>query len=144
MRKVGVALFVISLLLGCKDKHEVIIPNVQFSGTLYMNNPNYMVSPFLVSNDLVGNRLGTYGVVVFSQNSEIYYVYDIMCPFEKSSEGLIMKPIAGNSIVTCKKCGSQYELSGGYGSVIKGPSHYSLKVYQNRYDSADFTLSIWN
>ncbi len=143
--KFACCLALVASLLGCKqDTYEQSIPNISFSGTLNMSNPEYLTSPFLVRTDMQGYALGYAGVVVYKLTSETYYVYDRMCPYEKSASALVTIAKGESSIVTCPKCGSKYSLSGGFGDVINGPSHYPLKGYQNKYDMESDYLFIWN
>ena len=133
------------LLLGCTESEEQIIPNVSFSGTLNMMQADYnSKNSFTTRVDMSGRPLGFAGVVVYRLTKDTYYVYDQICPYEKSVGSLVIIPKGESDKVRCPTCGSEFLLSGGYGDVIKGPSKHQLKVYQNRYEPGNDYLSIWN
>lgn len=137
--------FIVTLsILGCKDKHEDIVPNVIFSGTLDLSSPDYLVSPFLARTDMLGQPLGIAGIVVYSLTSETYYTYDRMCPHERSTGSLVILIKGESAMVKCPTCGSKFLLNGGFGDVVNGPATYPLKAYSNKYEPSDNTLSVWN
>ena len=131
-------------ILGCKDKHEDIIPNVIFSGTLDMSDPDNLVSPFLARTDMMGQPLGIAGILVYSLTSETYYTYDRMCPHERSTASLVVLIKGESEMVKCPTCGSKFLINGGFGEVVNGPATYPLKAYNNKYEASDKTLSVWN
>ena len=107
-------------------------------------SPYTRYEPSIIARAVKSFCLGIAGVVVYRVNSESYYVYDRMCPHERSTSSLVTTIKGEEAIVACPTCGSRFLLSGGGADVVNGPAVYPLKSYNNRYEASDNTLSVWN
>ncbi len=134
---------ILFLFTNCKDNDD-IIPQKHFSCVLKNINtsPKYLQSnPFIVDQDSYKNTIGIRGVVVCMIASNQYYVFDRMCPYEKSKNSLIN--ISENGInCTCPTCKSEFMIFSEYSSVLKGPSKWPLKKY--KCEVRNNNLYIWN
>ncbi|MGQ1787312.1 MULTISPECIES: Rieske (2Fe-2S) protein [unclassified Saccharicrinis] len=139
--------FIIAVLLlanSCTADTEDIIPNISFTARLnyIATDPQYnQNNPFIVTHDSYGNYIGTAGVVIFMLTQEEYYVFDLMCPYEKQISSLVEIEENGINCV-CPTCGSKFAIANEYGGLLEGPSNWSLKKYNS--EVRDGTLYIWN
>ena len=136
--KFFIAIFLCTILLfGCKT-NEDIIPNVSFSGQIYI--PTISGNPTIVKYDLNQKRLGVNGVVIYRVAPDEYYAFDLMCPNEKSFDCFVK--ILDGATCQCPCCKTMYLIVTDPGSVVEGPSKWPLKSYQT-YISGDY-LTIYN
>ena len=136
---------IIVFLLGtnsCTDTEE-IIPQINFSArlTFIATDPEYnQENPFIVKYDSYNQLIGNAGVVIYKLNDEEYYVFDLMCPNEKSRNSLV--EITEDGYCECPTCGSLFAISIPDGALLDGPSHYGLYPYNA--EVIDGTLLISN
>lgn len=124
---------------SCKKTDEPL-PNLAFSGSIYLNDPLFASTSFTVKYDTNHNKLGINGVVVYRFSPNEYYVFDLMCPHDVNIEC----SVGINNDVTCKCscCGSSFLIAGDNAPVVEGPSKWGLKPYKSQVNG-DY-LSIWN
>jgi nitrite reductase/ring-hydroxylating ferredoxin subunit len=118
--------------VSCKKDLEEIIPNKHFTARIYYINqdPRYTKeTSFVIKHDSNGKLIGLEGVVVYMLTSEEYYVFDLMCPYEKQISCLVDLDENDNIQCICPCCGSVFLIAAEYGSVISGPSKWPLKRY---------------
>ncbi len=130
------------LFTTCNNDREEIIPNVSFYVSIYLNDPLYSESPFIVIKDVAGNRAGINGVVVYRLTNETYYAFDLMCTNEKRPNCLVK--IKDGVTCECSCCESQFLIATPYGDVIDGPAPWPLKAYKTSVTGGGTILNIWN
>ncbi len=136
---------ILTLLLlanACKDTED-IIPTYRFSTQItdIGTHPDFTQSnTFIVKYDSYGNLIGNTGVVVYRQSADVYYVFDLMCPYEKKLSSLIK--IEGDIFCVCPTCKSKFLVASEYGDVLEGPSKWPLYKYNTKEENG--TLHIWN
>ena len=124
------------ILNGC-DKEEEIIPNVSFSGMIYI--PTMTENPMIFRTDINQRRLGVYGVVVYQSGPEEFYAFDLMCTNEKSAECLV--EITDGATCTCPCCESRFFIVTQEGGIAEGPAKWSLKGYSTYVDGNYLVIS---
>lgn len=60
-----------------------------------------------------------------------YHAYDLCCPYEADRNVRVYPDDAGTAV--CRKCGSTFYTTDGWGRVSKGPSKFPLKRYRTDY-----------
>ncbi|GAF02403.1 Rieske (2Fe-2S) protein [Saccharicrinis fermentans] len=137
--------FIIVFLLGthsCTDTEE-IIPQVSFFARLKFiaTDPAYnQENPFVVKIDSYNQLIGNAGVVIYRLSDQEYYVFDLMCPNEKSRSSLV--EVTEDGYCKCPTCGSLFAVSIPDGALLDGPSHYGLYPYNA--EVVDGSLQISN
>lgn len=127
---------------GCKKDLGADIPNVSFNASIYLNNPAYINNPFIVKVDDSGQRIGTYGVIVYRQSATEYLVFDLMCPHELSATCLVQAK--DGATAECPCCQSRFIIATSPSSLVKGPAVWPLKSYQSSVSYSGDYLSIFN
>ncbi len=133
-------------VIGCsKDSYDAI-PDVAFNDYINLSSPLYNYQSFTVKYGLNGYRFGTNGVVVYYlRTGDPALAFDLMCPYCYNAKSLYRYTELNNQgdySTVCPECGSEYNISSEYGSVLNGPAEIPLKSYQTSV-SGDY-LTIWN
>ncbi len=144
MKQKIIFLWLLSIIfISCRDKNQLRIPNLPVFLKLnlttgyptFRNNVNDIL---LFTYPRQGHEredyLGFGGVLVvvgIGENGTEYFAYDLACPYEKKSKIHIAPKNDGTA--KCKKCGSEFYLTDGWGRVSKKPSKWSLKRYKTEY-----------
>ena len=123
-KKIWKILLLLVLVISCA-KDEEVIPNVSFSGKVYI--PYLTSNPIIVKRDVENYRLGINGVLIYYAGTNEYYAFDLMCPYEKSTSCMVS--ITDGATCTCPCCGSRFIIVTNPGSVVEGPSQWPLKSY---------------
>jgi nitrite reductase/ring-hydroxylating ferredoxin subunit len=134
--KIVIQIIIVSLLFmvsnSCKDDQSSFVPYVKVSKYISLANYNDLYIP---GNSVTFPGIGYSGLVVICISQQQYYAFDACCPYEglkscfvELEPGKTGEIKSSNWTATCKCCGSQYTISGGY--PIKGPSGRNLKQYQ--------------
>ena len=94
-----------------------------------------------------GERSGFGGVIVY-HGAELtpgqpYHAYDAACPHEATRNVTVQVQKDGIHAI-CPQCKSKYELFGGLGVRIEGPSQYDLTVYRVEMQPSGQDLIITN
>ena len=148
---IGLAL-VITLSSCNKDKNDVI-PDVQVSFSISLNDPQFADLNFFGNSALINrttNNLGRLaagfdenGIIIFSGVDYEFFAYDRTCPHDYEANGLSI-PVnidPNNSMnAICPKCGTNYSLSVG-GTPSKGIGRYPLKNYRTSFDGLRIYVS---
>lgn len=141
---------ILALLLlanACKDTED-IIPTYRFSAQIdyIATDPRYnQENPFIVRNDSYGNRIGNAGVVIYMQTSEEYYVFDLMCTYEKNIGSLVN--ITEDGYCVCPTCNSKFAVSIPDGALINtltNKSQAEWPLYPYKTEVRNGTLYISN
>ncbi|SMO61195.1 Ferredoxin subunit of nitrite reductase or a ring-hydroxylating dioxygenase [Saccharicrinis carchari] len=130
------------LLVSCTDTEE-IIPTRRFNAQIegIDTDPRYnQENPFIIRRDSYGNLIGNAGVVIYKLPPDFYFVFDLMCPYEKNFGSLI--EIEDDIFGVCPTCGSKYFLATEAGEKQEGPSDWPLYKYKSQILNG--TLHIWN
>jgi nitrite reductase/ring-hydroxylating ferredoxin subunit len=125
IRGLIVVFLVLLVMSGC-GKEEEVIPNVSFSGQIYI--PGLFENPTIFQFDVNHYRLGINGIVIYRVSPDVFYAFDLMCPYEKSLDCLV--EITDGAICTCPCCNSQFIIVMDPGSVVQGPARWPLKSYR--------------
>jgi nitrite reductase/ring-hydroxylating ferredoxin subunit len=128
------------LMLTCCTKQAHQIPNVAFSTMFYLNDKAFNSNPCILKSDFSGKRAGIYGVVAYRVSTTEFYVFDLMCPNEKSMTCLV--EVEDGVSVRCPCCQSRFLIATGDGAVVEGPAGWPLKAYSN--STSGNYLNIWN
>jgi len=132
------------LVTSCNKDTEQIIPTYRFNIKIdgIATDPQYTQNnPFIIKKDPYGNTIGNAGVVIFMLTTDEYYVFDLMCPYEKAVSSLV--EIEEKSVhCICPTCGSKFAISIPDGALLEGPSKWSLYPYNS--EVRDGALYIWN
>lgn len=126
-------------LAGCANQEE-IIPNVSFNASVYLADPAFTTNPFVVKYDVSRQRIGVYGVVIYRLSPTEYYVFDLMCPYDKRNSCLV--GVEDGASCRCPCCQSLFIVATPDGGIAEGPSKWPLKTY-NCMVTGDY-LKIWN
>lgn len=117
-------------LASCKkDKYDPIPePYVNFylniSSTLYLN---------LTTVGGWENITGGYkGIIVYRKSTEEFMAFERACPHDWQVDSGYISVDATGLKMKCKSCQSEFLIIDG--SVLSGPSKYSLKAYKTEYD----------
>ncbi len=145
---------ILSLFLSsCEDKNQMRIPNVPVFLKLNLTTeyPTFIDNindTLLFVRPRIGHEredyLGFGGILVvvgIGKNGTQYFAYDLTCPYEVQSNVRIFPKDDGTA--QCKKCGSEFYLTDGWGRVSKAPSKWALKRYHVEYihtGATDFLL----
>jgi len=120
--------FFLAGINGCKKDYTSVVPYIYVN--MDLNPTNYI--EFNIPGGLVYFPDAGYGgIIIFRDlvdSSNPFLAFDATCTREVSS--LIRVKADESGIATCPKCGSQFILFGGNGSVIKGPAAEPLKQYR--------------
>ncbi|MFT3740581.1 MAG: hypothetical protein QM786_17670 [Breznakibacter sp.] len=135
---VGVSCMIVGFS-GCV-KQEDPLPDVSFSGSIYLNDPAYAASSFIVKYDSNHNRLGVNGVVVYRISPDRFYVFDLMCPQDVSAGCYVS--LRTSETCQCSCCESVFIIASSHGNVLEGSSKWGLKPYESQV-TGDY-LVIWN
>jgi nitrite reductase/ring-hydroxylating ferredoxin subunit len=135
-----VCLMVITITVGCSEKHDPIIPDVSFNATIYLNDPAFSGNPFVVRTDQSGRIIGVNGVVVYRSTPDEYFAFDRMCTHEKRLDCSVK--VTDGATVTCPCCESRFLIVTQDASIINGPAVWPLKAYRTSVNG-DY-LHIWN
>jgi len=131
------------LVTACTDTED-IIPTYRFTRQIndIATDPRYnQDNPFIVQRDSYGKVIGNAGVVIFMVTPEEYYVFDLICPYEKKISSLV--EIEKNDLhCVCPTCGSKFFIAAEYGGILEGPSKWPLYKYKAEVQNG--TLNIWN
>jgi nitrite reductase/ring-hydroxylating ferredoxin subunit len=129
---------VMPLLNACKKQKNNPIPEtyvsfyMNISSTLYLN---------LASVGGWENITGGYkGIVVYRKSSEEFMAFERACPYDWEIDSGYVSVESSGLILKCKSCGSEFLILDG--SIMKGPSTLSLKLYKTEFDGQ--TLHIYN
>ncbi len=118
--------------IACSNDIEEGLPDIRFNSVLELINidPLYTKNnPFIVTTDRYGNGIGLAGVVIYKVSAEEFYVFERMCQYEKSIEGVVEISEENNFICECPNCSSKYMVAGEFGDVMEGPASFGLKRY---------------
>ena len=135
-------LFFLSVIISfyaCENKYKSPIPYVpvQISLNIFSYDPTFGGSIndtliFTYPRQYPPFAVGYGGVLVivgYDENlSPRYYSYDLSCPYEADVNVRVYPNEEGYAV--CRKCGSKYYLTDGWGRVSLGPSKFPLKRYQ--------------
>ena len=136
---------ILTLLLlvnACTDTED-IIPTLRFAAQIndIATDPRYnQDNTFKVKYDSYGNLIGNAGVVIYRQSADVYYVFDLMCPYEKNIGSLVN--ITDDIFCVCPTCGSKFIVASSYGDLLEGPSKWPL--YKYKAEEQNGALNIWN
>ncbi|MBN2166499.1 MAG: Rieske 2Fe-2S domain-containing protein [Marinilabiliaceae bacterium] len=119
---IGITLLLI--LISCGDEEE-IIPNVKFSGKIYI--PGLYENPAIIKYDVNRYQLGIKGIIIYKIDYNHFLAFDLMCPHEKSITCLVKNN--GDVICTCPCCNSKFLIATEGGGLIEGPAQWPLKTY---------------
>lgn len=72
--------------------------------------------------------IGYGGLVIFHGFDEIFYAFDLCCPYECDPDILVESSMAGVAI--CNKCGSTFDIGFGTGYPSNGPTKHPLRKYR--------------
>ena len=135
--------------MGCEDPNLTRIPKAPVNLILNLTT-EYPTFRYNTTDTLVftkprlghelTDRLGFGGILVVI-GFDKYYAYDLCCPYEADPNIRVHPQENGEAV--CKVCGSTFQLLYGYGSVMKGPSKWSLKPYpvvESNTPSGDFLI----
>lgn len=116
---------------ACKDDYTSVIPYV----TVKMDfNPTSYIEFNIPGGSVYFKNAGYGGVIIFRDqidSSNPFLAFDAACTHEVSSTCRVTTD--GSGIAECPCCGSQYILSGGNGSPVKGPAIEPLKQYRTSF-----------
>lgn len=129
-------------LIGCKDNIRSSIPDypvyleLRLSST-YPTFRNSFGQTLLFDKPIKSNeRIGYGGIAVCTGiaaddygNSQ-YFAFDMACPFELKKDVIVYQDTSVVSHLYCKKCGSVFDISFGFGNPISGPAKEYLKKYK--------------
>ena len=123
---------IISLfLISCDDTYISSIPDypVYLELDLMTTYPNFRNSAnkylFFEKPITVIDRIGFGGIVVYSTGwiddggKNIYYAFDMACPYEHNSNIKVHELKNDLGKVVCEKCGTVYDISNGVGNPTK-------------------------
>jgi len=122
------------LLIGsnaCKDDYTSVVPYVYVDMPI---NPTSYIEFNIPGGSVYFKNAGFGGIIVFRDqidSSNPFLAFDAACTYEVSSTCRVVAD--GSGLATCPCCGSQYILSGGNGSPVKGPAIEPLKQYHTSY-----------
>ncbi|MBI9063373.1 MAG: Rieske (2Fe-2S) protein [Marinilabiliaceae bacterium] len=145
MRKTVWTSLILVLILSCNSDSEDIIPNVRFTATINLDDPEYSGRIiFIVKRDGLNPRVGVNGVAVYRFSNLEYYAFDLMCTHEHETSGyfFVEQMEKDDFTLKCPECGSEFRINNEYGSVMKGPAAWPLKKYKTSV-SGNY-LRIWN
>lgn len=131
MKRFLVLFSVVFVTIACHKDNDDSIPYVPVNATIFLDDPIYSSNPFLVLPSNLNQRVGVNGVVVYKLTSEIYYAFDLLCPYKH--ERAVMPSVRmtdGDPNLVCPECKSEFSVAVEHGAVIKGPSLLPLKSYQ--------------
>ncbi|MBN8702223.1 MAG: hypothetical protein J0M08_04105 [Bacteroidetes bacterium] len=141
--KILISCLLIGLLVvvfnSCKkDKTQGGIPNVHVDVFLYSSDPNF--TPLNVVGGSVYLNGGSRGLIVFRVSNTEFATYDRHCPNEPEDAcGVVDVDNSGIwGVDAC--CSSKFLLQDG--SVVSGPSTYSLRRYETTFDGT--VLHVYN
>lgn len=144
-------IFTVSVLVGCSESDNDIIPDVYVDFTIDLLDPEFVNLSVIGVSDTVdastnnwGYRSAGYdgnGIIVYS-GPDNYLAYDRTCPHDYSSNGLSIKIKADAAVAECPECGTIYSLS-AYGTPVSGPGRYPLKNYKTSFDGERY-IRVWN
>lgn len=137
-----IILFFLISLVSCENKYKSPIPDVPVE--IGLNMLSYDPTFGSVINDTLiftyprqfpPFRVGYGGVLIvvgYDDNlSTRYFAYDLACPYEVDPNVRVYPNEEGYAV--CRKCGSEFFITDGWGRVSKGPSKFPLKRYQTDY-----------
>jgi len=131
-------LTILVIVVSCKKKNDNPIPEtyvnfyMNISSTLYLN---------LASVGGWENITGGYkGLVVYRKSSEEFMAFERACPYDWQIDSAYVSVGSSGLILKCKSCGSEFLILDG--SILKGPSTLSLKLYKTEFDGE--TLHVYN
>lgn len=131
LKTVLICMFFITGISGCEDDYTSVIPYVRVD----MNfNPTSYIEFNIPGGSVYFKSAGFGGLIVFRDqidSSNPFLAFDAACTHEVSSTCRVTTD--GSGIAECPCCGSQYILSGGNGSPVKGPAIEPLKQYRTSY-----------
>jgi nitrite reductase/ring-hydroxylating ferredoxin subunit len=131
-------LTVLSIVYGCKKKNSNPIPEsyvsfyMNISSTIYLNLASVGGYEYITG--------GYKGIVVYRKSSEEFMAFERACPYDWDNDNGYASVDSSGLILKCKNCGSEFLILDG--SVIKGPSTLSLKLYKTEFDGQ--TLHVYN
>ncbi len=138
---------ILALLLlanACKDTED-IIPTYRFSRQIdyieqYIPKNKDEINPYVVERNWNGQIIGNAGVVIYiGIPGEEYYVFDLMCPYEKNVGSLVEIGIDGFCV--CPTCDSKFAVSIAGGALINGPSKHPLYSYRTEVHNGTLYIS---
>ena len=144
MNKVWLLIIIVVVSTSCKKDSTDIIPNVRFTAEINLDNPQYTgKNPFIIKPDFSNRIVGINGVVVFEVSPTQFYAFDLMCTHEHDTGQYFVEIVkAGDIVLICPECHSEFNVAAEYGSIVKGPAKWPLKRYQTAVTGS--TLRIWN
>ncbi|MCD7976884.1 MAG: hypothetical protein LUG51_06905 [Tannerellaceae bacterium] len=112
--------------------------NVDLSSYQYRDLKNLYSYKIVTSPLYDGEYCGFAGILLYHGSQDIYYAYELACPYEAKKN--ITIEIAENGLnAECPQCGSIYSLDAG-GLRVDGPTTYNLTRYQVISTSTGFTV----
>ena len=137
-----IKLFILCVFIAfvsCENKYKSPIPDVPVEIGLNMlsYNPTFgsVINDTLIftyPRQFHPFAVGYGGVLIvvgYDENlSTRYFAYDLACPYEVDRKVRVYPNEEGYAV--CRKCGSEFYITDGWGRVSKGPSKFPLKRYQ--------------
>jgi nitrite reductase/ring-hydroxylating ferredoxin subunit len=141
--KLKVTLFLLSSLLifsfpSCKkDQQTVEIPYFPVNFSIVLANPQF--NRLNAPGGYVYVTGGSKGIIIYRAGAEQFIALDRHCPYRVDENCRVM--VNATQVVAADSCcGSEFVLTDG--SVIKGPSTFSLQRYQTEFDGS--VLRVYN
>ncbi len=131
LKTVLICLFFLTGISGCQDDYTSVVPYVSVNMPI---NPTNYIEFNIPGGSVYFKNAGFGGIIVFRDQIDSpnpFLAFDAACTHEVSSTCRVTTD--GSGIATCPCCGSQYILSGGNGSPVKGPAIEPLKQYRTTY-----------
>ena len=136
---IAIALFVLSITVGCENTQNNVVPSVPVNINLSLDDPAYN------SLNVVGGTAyfdaGIRGILIYRKGMSEFNALDRACTYHVNDTcGYVSIDSSSSVNVGCKCCGSRFQLIDG--SVSKGPATISLRMYNTLLEGR--TLRIYN
>jgi len=116
------------LSVGC-ERNNNPIPHVRVDFKIYPNEVSYLNLNYIGGHEYVSG--GVSGIVIFRISDWEFSAFDRACPHDwEDPDSWIW--VENGITLKCQKCGSLYNILDG--SVLMGPSKYSLRQYYTKFD----------
>ncbi|MCD7916823.1 MAG: (2Fe-2S)-binding protein [Tannerellaceae bacterium] len=130
-------------ILSCNTTEQpaiygLVYLDVDLSSYHYRDLKNLLATKTVTTPLYDGEKTGYAGVLLVHGLDDVYYAYELACPYEASQSVRIEADDTGLE-AECPKCGSIYNIAQG-GLRVEGPTTYNLTRYNVIYTSSGFTV----
>ncbi|MCL2246598.1 MAG: Rieske 2Fe-2S domain-containing protein [Lentimicrobiaceae bacterium] len=128
MKRFIIFFLIFCLSVGC-ERNNNPIPHVRVDFKIYPNEVSYLNLNYIGGHEYVSG--GVSGIVIFRISDWEFSAFDRACPHDwEDPDSWIW--VENGITLKCQKCGSLYNILDG--SVLMGPSKYSLRQYYTKFD----------